>query len=42
MLWVDWCNNHRLLGPIGHIPATEAEANYHAAIDNLGMIARRK
>lgn len=23
--WVDWFNNHRLFGPIGHIPPTEAE-----------------
>jgi hypothetical protein len=26
--WVDWFNNHRLFGPIGHIPPAEAEANY--------------
>ena len=25
--WVDWFNNHRLFGPIGHIPPAEAEAN---------------
>ena len=24
--WVDWFNNRRLLGPIGHVPPTEAEA----------------
>jgi hypothetical protein len=29
--WVDWFNNHRLFGPIGHIPPAEAEANYYAA-----------
>ena len=33
--WVDWFNNYRLFGPIGHIPPAEAEANYYAAIENL-------
>jgi putative transposase len=37
--WVDWFNNHRLFGPIGHIPPAEAEANYYAAIDNFDMVA---
>lgn len=37
--WVDWFNNYRLFGPIGHIPPAEAEANYYAAIDNLDMVA---
>ena len=37
--WVDWFNNHRLFGPIGHIPPAEAEANYYAAIDTLDMVA---
>ena len=37
--WVDWFNNHRLLGPIGHIPPAEAEANYFAALENLDMVA---
>ena len=37
--WVDWFNNHRLFGPIGHIPPAEAEANYYAATDNLDMVA---
>ena len=37
--WVDWFNNHRLFGPIGHIPPAQAEANYYAAIDNLDMVA---
>jgi transposase InsO family protein/transposase-like protein len=27
--WVAWFNHHRLLGPIGHIPPAEAEANYY-------------
>ena len=35
----DWFNNHRLFGPIGHIPPAEAEANYHAATDNLDRVA---
>ena len=29
--WIDWFNNHRLLGPVGHIAPVEAEANYYAA-----------
>jgi transposase InsO family protein len=37
--WVDWFNNHRLFGPIGHIPPAEAEANYYAAKENLYMVA---
>ncbi len=37
--WVDWFNNHRLFGPIGHIPPAEAEANYYAARENLDMVA---
>ena len=36
---IDWFKNHRLFGPIGHIPPAEAEANYYAAIDNLDMAA---
>ena len=27
--WVAWFNTQRLLGPIGHIPPAEAEANYY-------------
>jgi transposase InsO family protein len=37
--WVDWFNNNRLFGPIGHIPPAEAEANYHAAQKTLDMVA---
>ena len=37
--WVDWFNNCRLFGPIGHIPPAEAEANYYAAKENLDMAA---
>jgi putative transposase len=31
--WVDWFNNRRLLEPIGHVPPAEAEAAYHAALE---------
>ncbi|CAB3775353.1 hypothetical protein LMG29542_08735 [Paraburkholderia humisilvae] len=27
--WVDWFNHHRLLVPIGNMPAAEAEARYY-------------
>ncbi len=37
--WVNWFNNHRLFGPIGHIPPAEAEANYYAALDALDRVA---
>ncbi|WIW90395.1 IS3 family transposase (plasmid) [Sphingobium sp. V4] len=37
--WVDWYNNQRLFGPIGHIPPAEAEDNYYAALENLNMAA---
>ena len=37
--WVDWFNNRRLLEPIGNIPPTEAEANYHAALETQTMAA---
>jgi putative transposase len=37
--WVDWFNNHRLFGPIGHIPPAEAEANYYTAKQDLDMVA---
>ena len=29
LTWVSWYNNHRLMGPLGHIPPAEAEANYY-------------
>ena len=35
--WVDWFNNHRLFGPIGHIPPAEAEANYYAEIGSTNQ-----
>ena len=37
--WVDWFNNQRLFGPIGHIPPAEAEDNYYAALNALDMVA---
>ncbi len=37
--WVYWFNNHRLFGPIGHIPPAEAEANYYAGRETLDMVA---
>jgi putative transposase len=27
--WVSWFNTQRLLGSIGYIPPTDAEANYY-------------
>ena len=37
--WVDWFNNRRLLGPIGHIPPAEAERNFVDADVDLDMVA---
>lgn len=37
--WVDWFNTRRLLGPIGHIPPAEAEANYYAQLEDVPMAA---
>ena len=37
--WVDWFNNRRLLEPIGNIPPAEAEARYHAHIEDLALAA---
>jgi len=30
---VDWFNHRRLLGPIGHVPPAEYEANYYQQAD---------
>ncbi len=38
--WVDWYNNRRLLEPIGHIPPTEAEANFFQTLQPPRMAAR--
>lgn len=27
--WVSWFNHHRLIGPLGYVPAAEFESNYH-------------
>ncbi|MET4690743.1 transposase InsO family protein [Sinorhizobium fredii] len=37
--WVDWCNNRRLLEPIGNIPPAEAEEQYYATLDEPAMAA---
>ena len=37
--WVEWYNNRRLLGSIGHIPPAEAEAAYYAKASELAMVA---
>ena len=37
--WVDWFNARRLLGPIGHVPPTEAEATYYAALEEPAALA---
>jgi len=37
--WVDWFNNRRLLAPIGNIPPAEAEANYHAGLEEPALAA---
>jgi len=37
--WVDWFNNHRLLGPIANSPPAEAEENSYAHRDVLDMVA---
>lgn len=38
--WVDWFNNHRLLGPIGNIPPAELEANFYAKLDKQRIAAK--
>jgi putative transposase len=30
--WVWWFNNHRLFGPIGHVPPAEFEEQYHSRL----------
>ena len=37
--WVDWYNNHRLLGPIGYSPPAEAEEAFYANLNTLDMVA---
>jgi len=33
--WIEWCNNRRLLAPIGYIPPAEAEQAYFANLNTL-------
>jgi len=37
--WVDWFNHRRLLEPIGNVPPAEAEAHYHATLDQTAVAA---
>ena len=39
LTWVDWFNNRRLLEPIGNMPPAEAEARYHAQVEELALAA---
>ncbi|WP_373933912.1 IS3-like element IS1203 family transposase [Escherichia coli] len=39
LTWVDWYNNRRLLGRLGHTPPTEAEKAYYASIGNDDLAA---
>jgi transposase InsO family protein len=39
LTWVDWFNHRRLLEPIGNIPPAEAEARYHAMLDEQKLAA---
>ena len=40
--WVDWFNNRRLLGPIGHVPPKEYEAAYYERQESPAMVAGLK
>jgi transposase InsO family protein len=37
--WVDWFNHRRLLEPIGNMPPAEAEARYHARLEEPALAA---
>ena len=37
--WVSWFNHQRLMGPLGHIPPAEAEANYYNQLDRQMAVA---
>nr|WP_168200277.1 IS3-like element IS1203 family transposase [Escherichia coli] len=39
LTWVDWYNNRRLLGRLGHAPPAEAEKAYYASIGNDDLAA---
>ena len=37
--WVDWFNNQRLLGPLGHVPPAEFESAYYQHQSTPAMVA---
>jgi len=37
--WVDWCNNRRLLEPIGDMPPAEYEMMYYRQLEESAMVA---
>jgi transposase InsO family protein len=37
--WVSWFNHQRLMGPLGHIPPAEAEANYYSRLNRQTALA---
>ncbi|UAN16292.1 MULTISPECIES: IS3 family transposase [Enterobacter] len=39
LTWVEWYNNRRLLGRLGHIPPAEAEKAYYASIGEKALAA---
>ncbi|MGT5383105.1 IS3 family transposase, partial [Escherichia coli] len=39
LTWVDWYNNRRLLGRLGHTPPEEAEKAHYASIGNNDLAA---
>ena len=39
LTWVDWYNNRRLLGRLGHTPPAEAEKAYYVSIGNNDLAA---
>jgi transposase InsO family protein len=39
LVWVDWFNNRRLLGPLGYVPPAEFEAAYYQQQQSQAMAA---
>lgn len=37
--WVSWFNHQRLMGPLGHIPPAETEANYYSQLNRQTAMA---
>jgi transposase InsO family protein len=37
--WVSWFNHQRLMGPLGHVPPAEAEANYYSQLNRQTAMA---